>query len=33
MEDIKREIYEQDAIDEKIAIATQEQMEEQGMAK
>jgi predicted amidophosphoribosyltransferase len=33
MEDIKREIYEQDAIDEKIAIATQEQMEVQGMAK
>lgn len=33
MEDIKREIYEMDAIDEKIAIAKQERMEAQGMAK
>jgi len=33
MEDIKKEIYEQDAIDEKIAIATQAQMEAQGMKK
>jgi hypothetical protein len=33
MEDIKKEIYEQDAIEEKIAIAEQEQMESQGMAK
>lgn len=33
MEDIKREIYEQDAIDEKIAIAEQERMEARGMVK
>lgn len=33
MEDIKREIYEQDAIEEMVAIAEQEQKEAQGMAK
>lgn len=33
MEEIKREIYEQDAIEEKIAIAEQEAKEEQGMSK
>lgn len=33
MEDIKREIYEQDAIEEKIAIAEEENMKSQGMKK
>lgn len=33
MEDIKQEIYEQDAIDEKIAIAEQKRMEAQDMKK